>query len=194
MTLQPSEDANGQGQVKIVVVGDGAVGKTSMIASYATNSFDDDHVPTVYDMYRCQVEVNGKKVKVDIHDTAGQEDYDRTRPIAYPNTTCFVMVYGIDSEVSFDHIQLKWLPEIRHFSKYTYFLLVANKIDRRRDTAPHSLITTQQGKTVAQKVKADGFLECSAKTREGIKVVFDRAIALSLAPPKKIKKKSCRLI
>ena len=78
MTLQPSEDANGQGQVKIVVVGDGAVGKTSMIASYATNSFDDDHVPTVYDMYRCQVEVNGKKVKVDIHDTAGQEDYDRS--------------------------------------------------------------------------------------------------------------------
>ena len=43
--------------LKIVVVGDGAVGKTSMIASYATNTFDDQHVPTVYDLYKCAVEV-----------------------------------------------------------------------------------------------------------------------------------------
>ena len=45
-------------EVKIVVIGDGAVGKTSMIASYATNTFDEDHVPTIYDIYKCIVEVS----------------------------------------------------------------------------------------------------------------------------------------
>ena len=181
-------------KVKIVVVGDGAVGKTSMIASYATNSFEDDHVPTVYDLYNCRVEVNGEKIEVQIHDTAGQDDYDRTRPIAYPGTTCFILVFGVDSRTAFDHIEWKWHPEVQHFSKYTHFILAGNKIDRRRELSPQEVITPEMGNQLAEKIKADAYLECSAKTREGIKPIFDRAIGLSLSGEKKVKRSKCFLL
>ena len=178
-------------QIRIVVVGDGEVGKTSMIASYAMNSFDEQHVPTVYDVYTCIVEIDGEKHSVQIHDTAGQEDYDRTRPIAYPGTNCFIMVFSIDSETSLTHIEWKWMPEIRHFSKETPILLVANKKDRRREEVPSGVVSAEMGQQMATKMKADAYAECSAKTREGIKPVFDRAIGLALRGPKIRKKKKC---
>ena len=117
--------------VKLVVVGDGGVGKSCLLISYTTNSFPSDYVPTVFDNYSQIYSVNGVSYTLALFDTAGQEDYDRLRPLAYPATDVFLLCFDISSRTSFLNVKDKWVPELRYHMPDTPILLVATKIDLR---------------------------------------------------------------
>jgi len=169
--------------IKCVIVGDGAVGKTCLLITYSTNAFPgDEYIPTIFDNYVAKVMVNNVSIQLNLWDTAGQEDYDRLRPMSYPQTQIFLICYSVDSKMSLSNVKSKWAPEIRHYCPNTPIILVATKIDLRGDD--RKMITASEGKSMADEVKAVGYLECSARTGEGIQGVFDQAIRAVLAPRK----------
>ncbi|ORX80490.1 cell division control protein [Anaeromyces robustus] len=184
--------------IKCVVVGDGAVGKTCLLISYTTNVFPTDYVPTVFDNYAVTVMIADEPYTLGLFDTAGQEDYDRLRPLSYPQTDVFLICFSVVSPTSFVNVREKWFPEIRHHCPGVPCLLVGTQIDRLSETSTiNSLaknhekpISAEQGQRLAKEMKAVKYVQCSARTQEGLKNVFDEAIIAALSPGENDKKKN----
>jgi len=125
-------------QVKCVVVGDGAVGKTCMLISFTTNTFPKDYVPTVFDNFFTNVSLEGQIVNFHLWDTAGQEEWDKLRYLAYPETDCFILCYDITNRDSLENIKHKWKPEIAQHRPGVPYVVVGTKLDLRTPKPPGS--------------------------------------------------------
>jgi len=188
--------------IKCVVVGDGAVGKTCLLISYTTNAFPGEYIPTVFDNYSANVMVDGKPINLGLWDTAGQEDYDRLRPLSYPQTDVFLVCFSVIAQASFENVKNKWVPEVQHHCPNVPMILVGCKSDLRTDEDTIAQLS-QKGKTfvtqeaaqgLAKEIDARNYLECSALTQEGLKQVFDDAIRAALNPNPKKKKGACSIL
>jgi len=189
--------------IKCVAVGDGAVGKTCLLISYTTNSFPHDYTPTVFDNYSATVMVDGKVAYLDLWDTAGQEDYDKFRPLSYAQTDVFLLCYSVISPNSFQNVKSKWYPELAHHAPDVPVVLVATKADLKDDiyvqkvlaTKGKRVVSKEEGTKLATEIGAR-FIECSAMTQEGLKDVFDSAIRVTLENRKKKEKakKTCVIL
>jgi len=251
--------------IKLVVVGDGGVGKTSLLVSYTHNYFPGDYIPTVFEHYTANVvwsssknshrnnsgsgssSSSGKRarnisghfsssssssnnnskspstpsrinnqgigigqrldslgspssprtpnsddkiVRLSLWDTAGQEDYDKLRPMSYPHTNVFMLCYSsVDPETALN-IGRKWVPEIREHTPNVPIILVATKIDMRdhrsvvikmneKRTVP---LSRDDGLQMVRDYKLDGFIECSALSKKGLMEAFDECIAAVVCP------------
>jgi len=102
--------------IKLVVVGDGNVGKTSLLTTHATNRFPIEGVPRKFDNYSASVTVDSVPINLGLWDIIGTEDYDRLRPPIYPQTDVFLVCFSCVSPISFGVYQ-EWIPEIRHHCK-----------------------------------------------------------------------------
>lgn len=167
--------------IKCVVVGDGAVGKTCLLITYSTNCFPgDEYIQTIFDNYVAKVAVNNQYIQLNLWDTAGKDDYDRLRPISYPQTDVFIILYSVDSPLSMERVRTKFVPEIRDYCRNAPFILVASKIDLRGDN--HETIPSLEGVKLAKSMGAVKYIECSALTGEGVQGVFDQVIRAGLTP------------
>jgi len=186
--------------IKLVVIGDGAVGKTCLLISYANNRFPEDYIPTVFDNYVVNLTAGDRNIELGLWDTAGQEEYDRLRPLSYANANVFLICFSLVNPVSFENVSAKWYPEVMHFCPEVPQILVGTKLDARNDVAlleklksqGQKPVTNEQGQELARKIKAVKYMECSAKTSEGLKAVFDEAIKAVLF--QKRKKKKCLIM
>uniref|UniRef100_A0A8B9IIQ5 Cell division control protein 42 homolog n=1 Tax=Anser cygnoides TaxID=8845 RepID=A0A8B9IIQ5_ANSCY len=172
--------------IKCVVVGDGAVGKTCLLISYTTNKFPSEYVPTVFDNYAVTVMIGGEPYTLGLFDTAGQEDYDRLRPLSYPQTDVFLVCFSVVSPSSFENVKEKWVPEITHHCPKTPFLLVGTQIDLRDDPSTieklaknkQKPITPETAEKLARDLKAVKYVECSALTQVHIATFCHHPVSL----------------
>jgi Ras family protein A len=168
---------------KLVIVGDGACGKTCLLIVFSKDQFPEVYVPTVFENYVADIEVDGKQIELALWDTAGQEDYDRLMPLSYPDTDVILMCFSIDSPDSLENIPEKWNPEVKHFCPNVPVVLIGNKKDLRNDEGTkkelmkmrQEPVRTEQGRAMSDKIGAYAYLECSAKTKEGVRAVFETA-------------------
>ncbi|GIX68689.1 transforming protein RhoA [Caerostris darwini] len=177
---------------KLVIVGDGACGKTCLLIVFSKNQFPEVYIPTVFENYVADIEVDGKLVELALWDTAGQEDYDRLRPLSYRDTDVILMCFSINNPDSLENIPDKWNPEVQHFCPSVPAILVGNKKDTRTSN-DHRHVTYEEGYEMAQKIGAYGYAECSAKTQEGVRDLFEMAARAAIYFTRR-KKITCRLL
>ncbi|KAL7417799.1 Rho3 GTP binding protein [Mrakia frigida] len=163
-------------QRKLVVLGDGACGKTSLLNVFCRGYFPSEYEPTVFENYVSDVRVNGQLIELSLWDTAGQEEFDRLRSLSYADTHIIMVCYSIDSPVSLENVESKWLPEVMEHCPGVKIVLVALKCDlrnepRKPNAPPH--VTYEEGLEVAKRIRASRYLECSAKHNRGVGEAFD---------------------
>ncbi|XP_064484387.1 cell division control protein 42 homolog [Ornithodoros turicata] len=174
--------------VKCVLVGDGAVGKTSLVVSYTTNGYPTEYVPTAFDNYSVVVTVDNQPVRLQLCDTAGQDDFDSLRPLCYPNTAVFLLCFSVVCPTSFQNVSQKWLPEIRRHCPEAPIVIVGTQCDLRTDVKVlielsrygEQPVPEAVARQTAHRVGAEAYVECSALTQKNLKEVFDTAIVAAL--------------
>ena len=178
-------------KIKCVFLGDGAVGKTSLIVSYTTNGYPSEYVPTAIDTYDVVVHVDGAPITFEMCDTPGQDDFDTLRPLVYPETDVFLLCFSVVSPSSFHNVREKWIPELRTASKSSKqvpVILVGTQSDLRTDVktlvelAQHKEqpVSESEARKLASSVGCETYIESSAVTQKNLKEVFDEAIVLGL--------------
>jgi small GTP-binding protein len=133
--------------------------------------------------------MKGKPVHLQIWDTAGQDDYDRLRPLFYPDASVLLLCFDVTSPNSFDNVSNRWYPEVTHFCKGVPIIVVGCKTDLRKDrTLVNQLrktglepVTYHRGQEMARSVGAVAYLECSARLHDNVHAVFQKAAKVALS-------------
>ncbi|XP_076971697.1 rho-related GTP-binding protein RhoD isoform X1 [Tamandua tetradactyla] len=188
-TAAGEEEVPGVPSVKVVLVGDGGCGKTSLLMVFAHGAFPESYTPTVFERYLANLQVKGKPVRLQIWDTAGQEDYDRMRPLFYPNADILLLCFDVTSPYSFDNVFNRWYPEVNHFCKAVPIIVVGCKTDLRKDKSlvkklrksKLEPVTYYRGQELARSVGAVAYLECSARLHDNVHAVFQEAAEVALS-------------
>lgn len=153
---------------KVVLLGEGCVGKTSVVLRYVENKFNDKHLTTLQASFlNKRINIGGKRVNLSIWDTAGQERFHALGPIYYRDSNGALLVYDITDEDSFAKVK-NWVKELRKMLGNDICLcIVGNKIDLDRDRH----VTVAEAEQYAASVGAKHF-HTSAKMNKGIEELF----------------------
>lgn len=173
---------------KVVLVGDVQCGKTGLIYNYFSDKLPDPAVPTIYKEYRTELDVDGRQVPMVLWIVPAQDHYSSIRTLTYEKSKAVILCFAIDNPESLTNVTAKWYPEIKKYSPDAPIILVGNKVDLRSDEttinelASKSLqpISFEQGKELAEKIKAVQYFECSGKNGDAVKEMFKAAAAAIL--------------
>lgn len=161
-----------QDSFRIVVLGSGGVGKTCVILRFLRDTFDADYVPTIQDSFEKSYALAGKTYKLNIVDTAGQDEMESINNLAIKSADAFVLLYSCTSSMSFGELD-KFKTQIQNncTTGTPKIVIGGNKCDMDDDRA----VTTEQGRAKCQELGCP-FFECSAKANVNIAPMFEASL------------------
>ncbi|XP_042675635.1 ras-like GTP-binding protein rhoA [Centrocercus urophasianus] len=190
---------------KLTVVGDDCSGKTCLLFALRRHQLPTFYEPTLFDTYATDIEEDGKEMKLFLFDVSGKDEasYRNLRSVFYEDTNIILICFSVDRPDSQQNVLDFWVPEIKLFCPTVPIILVATKIELRDDEAirkklaaqGYEPINTVEGKALAARIGAYAYLECSAKTKEGVDTVLEIISQCALNEKKRRKKRqrSCQI-
>ncbi|KAJ0183876.1 hypothetical protein K1T71_000299 [Dendrolimus kikuchii] len=163
-----SSAAGGTHHLKVVLLGEGCVGKTSLLMRYIEDKFNDKHLTTLQATFlNKRLNINGKRINLSIWDTAGQEKFHALGPIYYRNSNGAILVYDITDEDSFGKVK-NWVKELKKMLGSDILLAIAgNKIDLEHERT----VVLEEAESYASTVGAKHYYT-SAKLNQGVEELF----------------------
>lgn len=177
---------------KLVIVGDGACGKTSLLYVFTLGEFPTEYHPTVFENYVTDCRIDGKAVQLALWDTAGQEEYERLRPLSYHNSHVILIGFAIDQPDSLENARVKWVNEVKYYCPKVPYILVGLKKDLR--SLSRRFVQAVDAERVAKEIGAKKYLESSALTGEGVDDIFEFATRTSLLVAEKVLSSCCVIL
>lgn len=162
--------------LKVVLLGEGCVGKTSIVLRYVEDKFNNKHISTLQASFLTKkLTVGDKRVQLNIWDTAGQERFHALGPIYYRASNGAILVYDITDQDSFQKVK-NWVKELKKMlGSDIVITIVGNKTDLDKDRT----VNIEEAQSYAQAVGAT-FFETSAKLNEGIEELFQELTTLMI--------------
>lgn len=190
-------------RIKLVLVGESGVGKTSFLYLSSSNSFSTEVLP-VWEVKQIIVKWNSQSIEVELWEAGAGDKYKQIRSLAYTETDVFMICYSVADPESFEKVETYWMADIKKEYPDTPIVLVGLQIDKRNDkilienlsNIGKKMITSEDGIQMAIKIGAYGYLEVSSLEKIGLKEVFDKVIESCLKTnqiPKKSKENNCIL-
>ncbi|CAD5164050.1 unnamed protein product [Musa acuminata subsp. malaccensis] len=173
---------------KILLIGDSAVGKSSLLVSFISNHLGEDLAPTIgVDFKIKHLTVDDKKLKLTIWDTAGQERFRTLTSSYYRGCQGIILVYDVTKRETFTNLADVWVKEVELYATNhnCVKVLVGNKVDKEADR----MVTREEGNAFANEYGCL-FLECSAKTRANVERCFEELALKILEVPKLVEEGS----
>ena len=154
--------------LKYIIIGDSAVGKSNLLLRYAHEKFNEDYQATIgIEFGSKNIEIDNEKYRIQIWDTAGQENFRSITRAYYKHSVCAIIVYDITNKDSFNHIN-SWIDECKNQSpKTVFFVLVGNKSDLENERK----VNYDEGLNFANENQML-FFEASAKTGKNVEDIF----------------------
>lgn len=174
---------------KVTLVGDAGVGKTNLTDVFHGSEFKNNVTDPVPHNKSSTVTILNKEYNLVVTDTRGSNDFDKLRPLGYPNTDTFIICFSVVSPRSFANIKAKWIPELTKYCPGRPFIIIGTKSDLRNDENTLQLlqannespITQQQAeKLVAEECTDSFYWECSAFENFGLENVFHQALSSAI--------------
>eukprot|EP00483_Globobulimina_turgida_P010665 UN10686 len=183
-------------QLKLVVVGDGAIGKSCFLIAYEKDEFPTDYIPTVFENVTLDkimfLHGNASLISLDLWDTAGQEEFDRLRHLAYRESDIYLVCFSVVEETSFFNLQSRWLPEVQHHKSPEALIgLIGLKCDLRDDEtvlnklkeSGKSPVSPETIEDYRKSIGAAFYVETSSLKKINIEKAFETAVTQFLNPP-----------
>lgn len=163
--------------IKLLLIGDSGVGKTCLMLRYAQGTFSETFITTVGIDYKYKfIEIDGKKVRLEIWDTAGQERFKAITRSYLRGAQGILCVYDVTDSNSYEHVS-SWMLQIKQYADLKVVkVLVGNKCDLEQRRA----VKFEDGKSLAAKSDEIPFFECSAKQETNVKEAFETLARLVL--------------
>lgn len=162
--------------LKLAILGDPAVGKTSLINKYITDSFKEDYTPTLgVNIISKDVRIKeiNSRIRLLLWDIAGQDKYELTRQNFFQGCVGAFLVYDITQYSSFSQIKTKWLEDFKKFSRPNgVYILIGNKSDLKESIK----VSYEEGKALSEEINAAEFIETSAKYGDNVDEAFKKLV------------------
>jgi len=160
--------------LKLVLLGDSAVGKTSLINMYAHHQFKEDYKPTLgVSICVKELETEHNQIRLVIWDISGQEKYDLSRKMFFQGVVGALFIYDITRHATFKNIESKWLEDLNEYGeKDLAYVLIGNKIDLQDSRT----VSNEEGRALADKIDASNLVETSAKYGENVEKAFEKLV------------------
>ena len=161
---------NKKSKIKFILVGDKAVGKTSLITQYTSKTFSENYIMTIgADKQLKNINIGGKEVSLEIFDTVGQEEFRAINKLFMKKTDVALIVYDITNRKSFEELS-DWFKIVKEINgnKNVIFGIAANK----SDLYEQKVVNKKEGEEFAKKNNEALFFETSAKDYDSVENVF----------------------
>ena len=172
----------------LLAVGDRKTGRVRLLLSFSRGRFIDAPNPVWSEPCVVDVMVDETCVELSLsyRPTGEDRDYSKVLPLVYSNTDVVLICFSVDNSDSLQSVESHWVPEIKRYCPNAPYLVVATKADLRNnptaiEQSGKVLVTSEEGREVAEKVGAWGYFECSALRDTGMLDVFTNATRAVLA-------------
>uniref|UniRef100_A0A3Q2PJ33 Ras homolog family member V n=1 Tax=Fundulus heteroclitus TaxID=8078 RepID=A0A3Q2PJ33_FUNHE len=178
-------------ELSCMLVGDGAVGKTTMIISYIFNGYTREYRQTAFDVFtgmRNVIFFFINHLLINISHFIGQEEFGQLRCLCYAHVDVFILCFSLVNPVSFHSVSSRWISQIRCSNPTSPIILVGTQSDLRHNVdvlvelhqQSSRPVGFRQARRLADRIRAQDYMECSALTQHNLKAVFDSAVSAAI--------------